>query len=147
VTENRVPPRWELSPSSRLLAAAGGLGLIAGLVVAGWLEPDPQGYGTHRQLGLPPCTIVALTGKRCPTCGMTTAWANVVRGRLPAALGANVGGTLLCLIALVLAPSLLLAAVRGYRPWWLPGVEGAAWLLAAVSAVTLIDWTIRLLVF
>ena len=60
------------------------------------LVPDPRGLGTHQQLGLPPCTFRVLFGRPCPACGMTTAWANVLRGRLPPALRANVTGTLLC---------------------------------------------------
>ena len=52
-----------------LVAAAGILGL---LVLARKLEPDPRGFGTHTQLGMRPCSFLRMTGRLCPTCGMTT---------------------------------------------------------------------------
>src|SRR5262245_31491696 len=63
-----------------LLAAAAGV--IAVLALARWLEPSPLGYGTHRQLGLLPCSFRRITGYPCPSCGMTTAFAWFVRGQL-----------------------------------------------------------------
>lgn len=66
------PTRWSL-----LLLAAGLVGLLG---VARWLEPDPRGYGTHTQLGLGPCAFATLTGRPCPSCGMTTAFAWFTRG-------------------------------------------------------------------
>src|SRR5262249_5228161 len=80
------------------------LGLLAGLGTARGLEPDPGGYGTHRQLGLPPCAFLGLTGHRCPTCGMTTAFAWAVRGRIGASWQANPAGCLLAACSVVAAP-------------------------------------------
>lgn len=52
------------------------------LGVAAWIEPDPRGFGTHTQIpGQGVCGILIMTGYPCPTCGMTTAFANTVRGR------------------------------------------------------------------
>lgn len=134
----------ELRGWARLVAAVLGLGLLAPLVTACLLTPSPEGRGTHQQLGLPPCTIVVLFGRPCPTCGMTTSWAHVVRGQLGAALRANVGGTLLCLIAMVAAPWLLASALRGR--WVLGRLDSnvGAWIGVAVALVTLLDWLWRL---
>lgn len=72
-----------------------GLGLL-GLVLAGRLvEPSPEGFATHQALGLPPCLMHRLFGMRCPSCGMTTAWAWVARGNLYQAARASVSGTYL----------------------------------------------------
>lgn len=75
--------------------------LLGGLLgLARTLQPAPGGYGTHQQLGLPPCTSIALWGTPCPACGMTTAWAWFTRGAWWPAWQANAGGCLLALIAL-----------------------------------------------
>ncbi|MEI6524493.1 MAG: DUF2752 domain-containing protein, partial [Planctomycetota bacterium] len=88
--------------SSRRLGAAerGSLAILAaGLIfvlgIAAWLTPNPSGLGTHQQLGLPPCTSLMVLGIRCPACGMTTSWALMIEGRIPEALAANLGGSLL----------------------------------------------------
>lgn len=51
------------------------------LAVGAWLEPSPDGHGTHAQLGLPACGWVQVLGKPCPTCGMTTAVSLAAHGR------------------------------------------------------------------
>ncbi|NJL31438.1 MAG: DUF2752 domain-containing protein, partial [Phycisphaerales bacterium] len=43
------------------------------LVVGAALHADPQGVGTHEQLGFPACQFLEVTGYPCISCGMTTA--------------------------------------------------------------------------
>ncbi|MFO7973837.1 MAG: DUF2752 domain-containing protein [Candidatus Hydrogenedentota bacterium] len=71
-----------LSPAgSRWLHGSMAALLLAGLLTCRFLEPSPDGQGTHAQLGLPPCLICSVTGwERCPSCGMTTALAHLTRG-------------------------------------------------------------------
>jgi hypothetical protein len=133
-----------LSGRDRLLAFMLGLGLLGLLAVAAFLKPDPRGLGTHQQFGLPPCTFRFLFGRPCPTCGMTTAWAHLVRGQLIGALRANVGGTLLGLLAMVSVPWLLVSAVRGRWLGWAPNSTVIACIGSAILLVTLIEWGIRL---
>jgi hypothetical protein len=38
-------------------------------------DGNPRTMATHTQLGMPPCNFVVLTGKPCPSCGMTTSFA------------------------------------------------------------------------
>ena len=75
---------------------------------------------------------------------MTTAWANVVRGRLPSAFAANVGGTLLAGIALVAAPWSILAAIRGRPVGRLPSDRVLVGAAVALMAITGLDWGLRL---
>ena len=94
-------------------------------------EPSPPGYGTHQQLGLPPCTFWVLFGRPCPTCGMTTAWAHLMRGEWLDACRANAGGALLGLLAMVAAPWLLGSADSRPIGWALaPSERAAAWISA-----------------
>lgn len=66
------------------------LGFLLVLLVAAWLKPDIHGYGTHTQLGLPPCETSWLLGvKRCPSCGLTTGFAHLVRGQVMEAEKSN----------------------------------------------------------
>ena len=123
-----------------------GIGTLTLLVIAASLKPDPfgTGYGTHQQLGLPPCTMVQVFGIRCPSCGMTTSWAYTVRGQLLGAIQANCGGMLLCIGALAFTPWALVSSVRGR--WWLGLPREQFWLWAGVTVlvVTLADWAYRL---
>jgi hypothetical protein len=68
------------------------------LGLAAWLQPNPSGTATHRQLGLPPCGLLEKTGYPCPSCGMTTAFAWAAHGRLDKAFVAQPAGTVLALL-------------------------------------------------
>src|SRR5688572_24322979 len=59
------------------------------VVVAALLTPAPIGHGTHTQLGLPPCGFLLFTGYPCAGCGLTTAFAHMVRLEVVAAAHAN----------------------------------------------------------
>jgi hypothetical protein len=129
---------------SRVVLAAGGCVLVAMLAVAWGLTPDARGMGTHQQLGLAPCTVVQWFGQRCPSCGMTTAWAHLARGQVVAALRANAGGAVLAACALFMGPWLLASAATGR---WVITPPRDLWLFMTamiVAAMTLTQWALRL---
>lgn len=136
--------RTTFSRRERLWLAAAGVGLLGLLALAALLCPSPLGHGTHRQLGLPPCTFLVLFGRPCPTCGMTTAWAHLAQGQWGDAARANLGGALLGLGAVAAVPWLIGSALRGAWLGVLPNRAAAAWILTTLLLVTLIDWFIRL---
>ncbi len=147
---NRVTPAPEPDPASlagrwRCLAAIVAAALLAALALASQLQPDPRGWGTHEQLGLPGCTFVSLVGVRCPACGMTTAWANVTHGRIVDAVRANGVGTLLVAVALATVAVSLNIAVRGRRLAWQPGESTIAGLAVGLVTLMLLEWAVRLL--
>jgi hypothetical protein len=112
VLENRV----------RVALLALALFLTAVFAVALWLNPyddegQPRRMETHRQIGLPPCTFYSVTGLPCPSCGMTTSFALLVRGDVWNSLRANAVGTLLALYGLVLIPWSLLSVWRRQLVW------------------------------
>src|SRR5215471_6383207 len=49
------------------------------LLTARLLRPSANGFGTHEQLGLPPCAFLHFTGIPCPACGLTTSVAHATR--------------------------------------------------------------------
>ena len=129
-----------LGLTGRLIAALVGAGCLGVLLVAWRLEPSPAGHGTHTQLGLPACGWAAVMGHPCPTCGMTTAFAWAVRGRLWASFLAQPLGMLLALgtaagfwagVYISLTGSQLAAVFgRMVTPrvlWILGALAGAAW--------------------
>jgi hypothetical protein len=127
------------------LLALLGVGLSILLGIAAFLQPDPHHYGTHQQLGLPPCSFYVLFGAPCPTCGMTTSWAHFVRGEIPSALRVNAGGAMLALLAILAAPCSLVTAIRGRRPAWLPDDRWAVWIAGGILTVVLLQWGSRLI--
>jgi len=77
-------------------------GFVAVLILAALLHPDASGLGTHTGLGLPPCGFRQMTGKPCPSCGMTTCFAWLVRGRPVEAWQAQPAGVAVFLSAAAL---------------------------------------------
>lgn len=63
-----------------LVRLAVGLPLLW-LVLGLWLDPDPRGFGTHEQMGLPACQAREWLGFACPTCGATTAAVYLLHGQ------------------------------------------------------------------
>lgn len=144
LTSQREPAR--LSIPMRLLLGGVTIVLISLLATAACLRPVEQGFGTHQQLGLPPCSAVQWFGRRCPSCGMTTAWAHLLAGSPLRACRANAGGALTGVCALLAAPWALFSAARGR--WWLGCPGEGVWIIFSVlvASVTLIDWCCRLVV-
>lgn len=141
---DRVRSQERLRWYQRSTMVVGGLFLVTLLILAASLSPNPKGMGTHRQLGLPPCSLVVLAGVRCPSCGMTTSWAHLMRGNLVSSVQANSGGTLFALAALASGPWLLFSGLSGRWRMWCPNERVLLILGLSMIAVTLIDWCLRL---
>ncbi len=126
-----------------LLSVCGFGGSLALLAVASSLDPDERGFGTHEQLGLNPCTSMALTGQPCMSCGMTTAFAALLHAQPQRAVAANPAGALLCVLTLAAPFWFGHALLRGLDPLrFLSWRSGRALLvLVAVSAVAV--WLAR----
>ncbi len=80
VVQAHHPPVTASSTALRRVVGAGvAVGAVSLLGVAAWLDPSPEGLGTHSQLSLPPCGWILTMDLPCPTCGMTTAFAHRVQ--------------------------------------------------------------------
>jgi hypothetical protein len=102
-----------LSRSERGFLLLLAMGMLLVMVIALWLTPDPRGFGTHLQLGLPECGFRSATGMNCPHCGMTTSFAWFVRGQWLRSFQVNPAGLMLAMSVVVLCPWFLAVAVRG----------------------------------
>ena len=130
----------------RLVLVVMGGSLLALLAIAVYLSPDPRGFGTHQRLGLPPCMFLEAFEIRCPSCGMTTSWSNLVRGNVIRSIQANSGGTLLAVIAMIAGPWAFLSGCRGSWLGGWPNEWMVVFLAFVLVTVTLIDWGFRLVV-
>jgi len=121
------------------LLAGGAVGLA---VLAFSLTPIGGGYGTHEQLGLPPCSFLTRTGWPCPTCGLTTSMALMAHGRVAAALRAHPFGVVLAalLVAVTAAGIAELATGRDVLALARPGL----WWLVAVGVLLVLSWVWKL---
>jgi hypothetical protein len=90
--------------------AAGCAGLLG---FAATLHADRHGYGTHQQTGLPTCAFLVQTGYPCPTCGMTTAFADFVHGRPFRSFLDQPAGFVLALTTAIVGVLALAAAIGG----------------------------------
>ena len=127
------------------LCLAGGIVAVFGIAIQ--LSPDERGFGTHEQLGMPPCQFRILTGWKCPHCGMTTSFAHVVRGQWIQAFEANAAGLLLAATGVVLAGWGITVAVTGRK---LGPDEPVAWLIKGIMlylVITLVLWVAQTLFF
>ena len=118
--------------------------LTALLVTAACLEPDPLGYGTHQQLGLPRCAFQLLVGVRCPSCGMTTSWTHLMQGRIAESFRANPAGSMLAILATLVTPWFCLSAVCGRWMIARPRLNVIALLTFVVVVVVMVNWVVRL---
>src|SRR5262249_5523286 len=126
-----------------LVAAAGWAGLLG---LARRLEPDPRGFGTHTQLGLRPCAFAVMTGRLCPTCGMTTAFAWFMRGRIDHSWQANPAGCVLALLSVPVIVWLIGSAARN-EPVGFSTLSGPlTGLLMAGFVLCFAFWLVRLIV-
>jgi hypothetical protein len=108
---------------------------------------QPRRWGTHQQLGLPPCSFQRLTGWPCPSCGLTTSFSLLMHGDWRAALAVNPAGPVMVLLAVTMAGWFALAGISG-RTLGLPDWH---WLssLAAWTMLWLVlgCWLIRALLY
>jgi hypothetical protein len=128
----------------RLIWSAIALGALSVVTIARWLEPDPRGFGTHLQLGLPPCAFHAMTGLPCPTCGLTTSFAHMARLQITSSIAAHPLGVPLFTLTTV---AIGVAVCGSLRAWSLEGTLSRLRIprvavIIAISAA--LSWIARL---
>ncbi len=120
------------------------IAVTAAFVLAMRLDPDGRGYGTHQQLGLPPCTFQFLWQIPCPSCGGTTAFSFFVRGQWSSAASANIGAFFLAIVSALSIPWCAVSVWQGRSwklrdPFWI-----SLLLMITFVGLTVIQWIVRL---
>ncbi len=114
------------------------------IALAGWLEPATAGFGTHRQLGLPPCGFKELMGVPCAGCGLTTAFAHLVRLDIAAAARANVFGIPLFIVTVFTVPLSLAGAIFNLPIGVTLRRLQADWIAVLLGVAAAAVWIVRL---
>lgn len=131
----------------RLVALVLGTPAWAVLGIAAWLDADPQGHGTHKQLGLGTCTILGMTGWPCPMCGMTTTFTHMAHFSVLDAVATQPFGVVLFIgtlaVALLSLADLVRPKRRLTRAWaWL--LQREAYVAGGMLAGLLLGWVYKL---
>lgn len=139
-----IPGLQRMPPGQRPLLLVGAGGIIAIFALALWLHPDPSGIGTHEQFGLPPCGTMRLFGFPCPFCGMTTAFAHMVRGEWGEGFQAQPAGAAMFIAFAGMLVYLLLAGITGW--WWIPRRHERmlAWSWRAILVGLIFAWVYKI---
>ena len=124
----------------RLLAAAFALGCLAVLVTAAYLPPSHSGVATHRQLGMPECSLLQRTGLPCPSCGMTTSFSWFVRGNLAASLYVQPMGALLAFLTCCGVSAGFYIALTARPVYQLLGLVPARCIFVPLLTVGVLAW-------
>lgn len=127
---------------TRILLSILATGLLSVFAIAVGLEPDPRGFGTHQQLGLPGCQFRKWSGFACPHCGMTTSFSNLVRGRFEDAWRANPLGIVL---AAVFAFSIVWSLTTAVTGRWMVTDQPFQWFVFGAIGYLVLSVAIWLL--
>lgn len=142
--EKLPQPEVRGSNHERKLAIGFAMLGITVFVIAFALNPydeagRPRSHGTHRQLGLPPCTLKTLTGVSCPSCGMTTTISLLMHGNPEAAWQTNWAGCVVAFIG-ILGTIWFLLVATGLPPGRFTANEVVKAMTIAGMAIATIRW-------
>lgn len=96
----------EASYATRLLAAGGAVGMLAGAGAVAYFDPTTAGF-------FPLCPLYSMTGFACPGCGLTRGFHALFHGDVLGALDYNALLPGFALLVIFFFVSLVLTAIRG----------------------------------
>lgn len=140
VHENEVQDSDGICSRNRLIGLMVALVGIAILSVAASLTPADSGLGTHRSLGLPACNWITMMDLPCPTCGMTTAFSNTVRGDWISGFRAQPLGLVFCVVVAMAVIGGLWTTVSGSGPGGLVATAWNRWWTWGLLAFAVLAW-------
>lgn len=138
----------ERQPDALRVRAIAAAILLVSMTILGfgvWLTPNAKGVGTHEELGLSPCSYLAITGYPCATCGMTTAVTHAAHGQLLSAFHVQPAGALFAIALAMAAIMAFYSLVSGVS---LAPLGQALWrprVLFIVLGIVLVAWAYKAL--
>jgi Protein of unknown function (DUF2752) len=135
------------SRADKSVAVGALVSAFAVLAIAAWLKPSPSGYGTHMELGLPPCNFLRLTHWPCPTCGLTTCFAWAIRLQFRKAFLANPFGILAFFATVALIPTSIVLHWRRISFWRMTEDTLFTRAVYVSTALFLLSWIFKLAEF
>ena len=136
--------RFTYNRVDQLVAVGVLMAASALLAVAHRLTPSASGFGTHTQLGLPPCIFLSLTHLPCPSCGLTTCFAWAVRGEFGKAFLANPFGIVAFLLTAATIPTAIVLLWRRISFRTITESDHFCKALYAVTALYFLNWIFKL---
>jgi len=126
----------------RFMALIIALACASILIIAACITPQPSGIGSHTQLHLPACGFLQRNSYPCPTCGMTTALAYLVRGRVIMAFITQPAGALAGLLCLAITCLAGYAAVTAERlDKYIDFISfNLFYIMVTLSVIVLLSW-------
>lgn len=129
-TDPETSPRESLpaaTPYVRYAAGVVSAGCLALIAVTLYFAYGPQNPADRPVvLRIPPCGFLEQTGYPCPSCGMTTAFVLLAKGRVIESFNAQPLGFLLAVATVALAVMSAITAATG-RLWNLPMATWPWW--------------------
>jgi Protein of unknown function (DUF2752) len=140
-----VPHNEQIGKVARAFLGIMACGFLVVFVIAAWLHPYdadglPKSMATHTQLGMPPCNMVVMYGKPCPSCGMTTSFSLLVHGDVWNSLKANWVGTLMAIFWMGLIPWGFYGTIRGRLLWVRNGELFLTFSVGAILVLMVLRW-------
>jgi len=117
------------------------------LGVARWLTPAARGYGTHTELGLPPCNFLRLTHLPCPSCGLTTCFTWAAHFHFWQAFLVNPFGVLAFFVTVSAIPTAIFLLWRRISFRRITESAGFTKAIYAGTALYFISWFFKLATF
>ncbi len=131
----------------RLIAVIVVLATATVLGIAAYLEPSPEGIGTHTKLNMPECGWMVTMDLPCMTCGMTTAFAHAANGNLLASFATQPLGAVLAVVTAMMFLVSSYVTVTGSQVGSVFGRlwgRRAGWILALVATAA---WVYKILAY
>jgi hypothetical protein len=100
---------------------------------------------SHTSIGMAPCRFQEMAGMPCPSCGMTTSFALLVRGDVINSMRANWVGTGLAVFCALFVPWCVVSSIRGKYLWVRRLEAPLAFLVGTFTVLMLGRWGVVLL--